>query len=138
MNDRRVPPEGVESVPWNPFSRHCASRGLLDAIGDKWSILIVVTLADGELRYGQIEKAVDGISQKMLSQRLHSLVDDGLVTRTAHQEIPPKVVYGLTDLGQSAVPVLRGLVDWTVEHMSRVQDHREGSGVVDLGETTVG
>lgn len=125
MNDRDVATGVTGEREWDPFSRHCTSRGLLDAIGDKWSILIVLTLAERELRYGQIEKAVDGISQKMLSQRLHSLADDGLVLRTAHEEIPPKVVYGLTELGRSAVPAVRGLFDWTVEHMSAVQQHRE-------------
>lgn len=125
MSDQDVVAEGAGEREWNPFSRHCTSRGLLDAIGDKWSILILLALAGRELRYGQIEKAVDGISQKMLSQRLHGLVKDGLVIRTAHDEIPPKVVYKLTELGHSAVPAVRGLFDWTVEHMSQVQQHRD-------------
>lgn len=116
---------GSGQQAWDPFSRHCASRGLLDAIGDKWAILIVLALADRDLRYGQIEKVVEGISQKVLSQRLHSLAVDGLVSRTVHEEIPPKVVYGLTDLGSSVVPAARGLVDWTVNHMSQVQQHRD-------------
>ncbi len=112
------------SEDWDPFSRACPSRRLLDSIGDKWAILILLTLEDRALRYGEIEHAVDGISQKMLSQRLRTLTADGLVSRTAHTEIPPRVVYDLTDLGRSALPVLRGLYDWTVRNMSRIEKHR--------------
>ncbi|AGF72850.1 winged helix-turn-helix transcriptional regulator [Corynebacterium halotolerans] len=109
---------------WNPFSRACPSRRLLDSIGDKWAILILLALEDRPLRYGEIEHTVDGISQKMLSQRLRTLTVDGLVNRTAHTEIPPRVVYDLTDLGRSALPALRGLYEWTVANMSRIAEHR--------------
>lgn len=122
--------EGV-SAPgdWDPFSRTCPSRRLLDSIGDKWAILILLALEGRPLRYGEIEHAVDGISQKMLSQRLRTLAFDGLVSRTAHTEIPPRVVYELTDLGRSALPALRGLYDWTVANMSRIEEHRTGDRV---------
>lgn len=112
------------SRDWNPFSRACPSRRLLDSIGDKWAILILLALEDRPLRYGEIEHAVDGISQKMLSQRLRTLAADGLVSRTAHTEIPLRVVYELTDLGRSALPALRGLYEWTVANMSRIAEHR--------------
>lgn len=129
MTEHTADPAARGEPRWDPFRRHCESRGLLDAVGDKWSVLIVLSLAEHELRYGQLAEAVDGISQKMLSQRLHGLVGDGLVLRTAHEEIPPKVVYELTDLGRSVVPALRGLVDWTVEHMDQVAEHRWRRGV---------
>ncbi len=109
---------------WDPFGRECPSRRLLDAIGDKWAILILLSLEDGALRYGEIERAVAGISQKMLSQRLRTLAEDGLVDRTAHTEIPPRVVYELTELGRSALPALHGIFDWTVANMSGVAAHR--------------
>ena len=104
--------------------KECPSRPLLDAIGDKWAILVLLSLESGALRYREIERTVEGISQKMLSQRLRSLAEDGLVSRTAYTEIPPRVVYELTDLGRSALPALHGLVDWTVSHMSEVAGHR--------------
>ncbi|WP_026196292.1 winged helix-turn-helix transcriptional regulator [Corynebacterium lubricantis] len=110
---------------WNPFSRNCASRGLLNSIGDKWAILILASLADGALRFGELEEAVDGISQKMLAQRLGDMVADGLVTRAQFQEVPPRVEYELTDLGRSALPAVQGLIDWTVGHMSQVYETRQ-------------
>lgn len=117
-------PISAELPAWDPFARDCPSRGLLDSIGDKWSILIVLALADGAQRYGELAKAVGGISQKMLAQRLHLLVDDGLITRTEYRAIPPRVEYELTPLGQSAVPVFRGLVDWVVSHVAEVRESR--------------
>lgn len=109
---------------WSPYRRDCASRALLDTIGDKWTILILTTLGRGEVRYSQIEKAVAGISQKMLSARLSTLVADGLVIRTAFVETPPRVTYQLSPLGRSALPMLHALVDWTVDHMTAVAEHR--------------
>ena len=109
---------------WDPFARTCPSRRLLDSIGDKWAILILLALEHRAMRYGEIEHIVDGISQKMLSQRLRTLAADGLISRTAHSEIPPRVVYELTDLGRSALPALHGLYAWTVANMSRIAEHR--------------
>lgn len=112
-------------LPWDPFNRNCASRSLLDAIGDKWAVLIVATLAEGSLRFGEIAEAVDGISQKVLTQRLGLLVADGLIARKDFHEVPPRVEYQLTELGRSALPAVHGLIDWTVGHMSQVSEHRE-------------
>lgn len=121
-------PLSTETPVWDPFSRNCPSRGLLDSIGDKWAILIVLALADSAQRYSELAKAVGGISQKMLAQRLHTLVDDGLISRAEHRDIPPRVEYQLTELGESAVPVFRGVVDWTVAHISDVRAHRGEAG----------
>lgn len=109
----------------DPFDRTCPSRGLLASLADKWSILIIVSLDGQELRYSDLDHAVDGISPKMLTQRLHSLVDDGLVRRVAHDEIPPRVVYSLTDLGASLLPVFYPLVGWLIEHTAEVEEYRE-------------
>ncbi|MDN6324956.1 MAG: helix-turn-helix transcriptional regulator, partial [Corynebacterium sp.] len=89
---------------WNPAARDCPSRDLFSTVGDRWNMLILLSLEHGPLRNGQIQTAVDGISVRVLSQRLSALAADGLVTRTAFPEIPPRVVYELTDLGRSALP----------------------------------
>lgn len=108
---------------YDPFDRTCPSRGLLNAVGDKWTILIVLALADRPLRYGQIVQAVDGISEKMLSQRLRTMTGDGLLARWAFEEIPPRVDYELTDLGRSLLPVAQALVDWVADNYETVGRH---------------
>lgn len=110
-------------LPWNPYTRGCASRDLLDAVGEKWAILILTTLDSGSHRFGEVEQAVDGISQKVLSQRLQLLVANGLVERTEFKEIPPRVEYALTNLGRSVLPILQLLVQWTTGHMDQVVKH---------------
>ncbi|WP_156228471.1 winged helix-turn-helix transcriptional regulator [Corynebacterium comes] len=111
---------------YDPFDRTCPSRGLLNSVGDKWTILIVLSLADGPLRYGRIVEVVDGISQKMLSQRLRTMADDGLIARRAFEEIPPRVEYGLTELGRSLLPVAQALVDWVADNYATVERHHRG------------
>lgn len=113
---------------WNPAARDCPSRDLFSTVGDRWNMLILLSLEHGPLRNGQIQTAVDGISVRVLSQRLSALAADGLVTRTAFPEIPPRVVYGLTNLGRSALPAVHALFDWTVGHMSQVMEHRTAEG----------
>lgn len=108
---------------YDPFDRTCPSRALLDSVGDKWTILIVLALEEGPRRYGRIEEAVDGISQKMLSQRLRRMTGDGLIARWAYEEVPPRVEYELTDLGRSLLPVAQALVDWVADHYATVTQH---------------
>ena len=108
---------------YDPFDRTCPSRALLESVGDKWTILIVLALEEGPRRYGRIEEAVDGISQKMLSQRLRRMTADGLIARWAYEEIPPRVEYELTDLGLSLLPVAQALVDWVADHYATVAQH---------------
>src|SRR4051795_9342857 len=76
-----------------------AVREVLDRIGDKWSLLVIGTLRSGPLRFGELEQAAAGISQRMLTLTLKHLVEDGLVTRTAYAEVPPRVEYEVTELG---------------------------------------
>ncbi|GAB2504013.1 putative HTH-type transcriptional regulator YtcD [Corynebacterium atrinae] len=109
----------------DPFDRTCRSRGLLATLADKWSILIIVSLDGQHMRYSDLDQAVDGISPKMLTQRLHTLVGDGLIRRIAHDEIPPRVVYSLTELGSSLLPVFYPFVGWLIEHTADVEDYRE-------------
>jgi len=88
----------------------------LGRIGDKWTVMVVGTLQDGPLRYNEIHRIVDGISQRMLTLTLKGLEQDGLVTRTMFPTIPPRVDYELTELGRKLIVPLQGLYDWAVEH----------------------
>ncbi|NBH09104.1 helix-turn-helix domain-containing protein [Amycolatopsis sp. SID8362] len=109
----------------DPYDRNCPTRQLLDRIGDQWTVLIVGALKDGPLRFTEIGRRVDGISQKVLTQTLRSLVRDGILTRTAYATIPPKVEYELTPLGRNLSEPLEMLDRWARVHMSSVQDARE-------------
>ena len=83
-----------------------AVREVLDRIGDKWSLLVVGTLRAGPLRFGALEEGIAGISQRMLTLTLKHLVEDGLVTRTAYAEVPPRVEYALTAKGRALLPII--------------------------------
>ena len=93
-----------------------ASAEILDRIGDKWTVMVVVALEQGPLRYNEIRRVVDGISQRMLTLTLKGLERDGLVNRTMYPTIPPRVDYELTDLGRKLMVPLRSLYDWAVKH----------------------
>ncbi|WP_437583690.1 winged helix-turn-helix transcriptional regulator [Paramicrobacterium sp. CJ85] len=112
MSDRERHPD--------PYARDCPSRRVLDRIGDKWTVLVVGALSDGPLRYGEIARRIDGVSQKMLTQTLRSLERDGLVTRTVHAEIPPRVEYELTDAGRTLRGPLAALERWAIDHLDGV------------------
>jgi DNA-binding HxlR family transcriptional regulator len=118
----------------NPFDKSCPTRQLLDRIGDQWTVLIVLTLNDGPKRFTEIGKRVEGISQKMLTQTLRSLVRDGMLKRTAYAVIPPRVDYELTDLGRELVVPLSMLEKWATTHMGQVQEARD---VFDGGQLPV-
>ncbi|MDT8914784.1 helix-turn-helix domain-containing protein [Amycolatopsis sp. PS_44_ISF1] len=109
----------------NPYDPDCPTRQLLDRIGDQWTVLIVGALADGPLRFTQVGKRVEGISQKVLTQTLRSLVRDGILTRTAYPVIPPRVEYELTALGHNLAEPLDLLDRWARRHMDQVQTARE-------------
>lgn len=112
-------------LSWDPFSRSCLSRDLFDTIGDKWAMLILLSIEDGPLRNGEIKDRVQGISPKMLNQRLGVLVEDGLVTRTSHHQMPPRVDYELTELGESVIGPVKGVYEWTINHMNQVMEFRD-------------
>ncbi|WP_033292415.1 winged helix-turn-helix transcriptional regulator [Amycolatopsis jejuensis] len=107
-------------MPGNPYDRDCPTRQLLDRIGDQWTVLIVGALVDGPLRFTEVGKRVEGISQKVLTQTLRSLVRDGILVRTAYPVIPPKVEYELTPLGRNLAEPLELLDIWARGHMDQV------------------
>jgi DNA-binding HxlR family transcriptional regulator len=102
----------------------CPSRLVLDRIADKWTALIIQVLAQGTKRYATLQREIGGISQKMLTQTLRSLERDGLVQRTVHPVVPPKVEYTLTRLGRTLIEPLQGLCRWSEKHLAELQANR--------------
>ena len=102
---------GIATVVGNEVG-DCPVRGVLDKIGDKWSMLIVMTLSGGALRFNEVKRRIPDISQKMLTQTLRDLQRDGLVARQVFPTVPPAVEYRLTDLGKSLLEPFGHLVAW--------------------------
>ena len=111
------------SVP-SVLDPRCPSRLVLDRIADKWTALIIQILAAGTMRYAALQREIGGISQKMLTQTLRSLERDGLVQRTVHPVVPPKVEYALTKLGRTLIEPLQGLCHWSEKHLAELQANR--------------
>lgn len=98
---------------------------VLSRVGDRWSILVIISLAQyGTLRFNEIKRNL-GISQRMLSLTLKQLERDGLVTRTYHPTIPPKVEYTLTEMGHSFREPVRALGSWALENLTKIDEARE-------------
>jgi len=102
----------------------CPVREILDRIGDKWSVLVVALLGDGPRRFSELRRAIDRISQRMLTLTLRQLERDGLVTRTVYPEIPPRVAYALTRLGRTLLEPIRALSAWAVANRGAIQTAR--------------
>jgi DNA-binding HxlR family transcriptional regulator len=102
------------------YDRNCPSRQVLDRIGDTWSVLVVVSLTNGPRRYTELAKRIDGVSPKMLTQTLRALERDGLISRTVHAVVPPRVDYQLTELGESLLQLVGALESWAQTHMGDV------------------
>jgi DNA-binding HxlR family transcriptional regulator len=94
----------------------CPVREVLDRVGDKWSVLVVVMLGERSHRFSELHRAIEGISQRMLTLTLRVLERDGLVSRTVHPTIPPRVEYALTELGRTLLVPLSELADWANGH----------------------
>lgn len=108
------------------FDADCVgTRELLDRVGDKWSVSIVVSLADGAMRFNELKRAISGISARMLTTTLRGLERDGLVVRTVFPTNPPQVEYALTKLGESLLDPVTVLAIWAQEHREEVKEARE-------------
>ncbi len=118
--------ESLTAQP-NVLDQHCESRQALDRIADKWTCLIVYALVDGPKRHGELRRAIDGISQKMLTQTLRSMEADGLVQRTVFDRVPPAVEYRLTPLGETLKDPLIAICRWAMEHLSELQQARQAA-----------
>ena len=98
----------------------CPVATTVSLIGSKWKLLIMRNLLGRPWRFNELQKSIDGISQKALTDALRSMEADGIVRRTAYPEVPPRVEYSLTDTGRSLMPAVTALVDWGKEHFAEV------------------
>ncbi len=117
----------------NVLNAECPSRQVLDLLADKWTVLVIHALSQGTQRYNQLQRNIDGVSQKMLTQTLRALERDGLVQRTMYPVVPPMVEYSLTALGQTLTVVLSGLCGWAEQHLPEVLENRANFEAVKVG-----
>lgn len=110
-------------IPHGPICRSVAP--VLNRVGDKWSMMIVMLLGDGPMRFMELKRAIDGISQRMLTLSLRNLERDGLVSRTVTPSIPPRVDYELTELGMSLREPVQGLGAWAMAHIGCIRAAQE-------------
>ncbi|MEV0998764.1 helix-turn-helix domain-containing protein [Nonomuraea sp. NPDC050202] len=115
--------EDDEARQWD-VRADCDVRHILDRVADKWSLLVIALLERRTMRFTELRRAVDGVSQRMLTVTLRQLERDGLVRRTVYPVVPPRVEYELTALGVSLHEVIRSLVIWTEEHQQEISDAR--------------
>ncbi len=97
----------------------CPVEVTLYAVGTRWKILILRDLMDGKKRFGELQRSIGGISQKVLTQQLRAMEEDGLVERTVHPVIPPHVEYSLTETGRSLKPILDAMWAWGEEYREK-------------------
>ncbi len=112
-------------VPGSGQETRCPVRDVLDCIGDRWSLLTLLALADGTLRFTEVKRAIGDISQRMLAQTLRALERDGYVTREVHASVPPRVEYTLTVLGESLLTKVTPLIHWANENHGQVRKARK-------------
>lgn len=113
--------------PRNPYAHGCPTREVLSRIADKWTTLVIGVLADAgpAVRFTELRRQIEGISQKMLTQTLRDCERDGLIVRTVYAVVPPRVEYSLTTLGETLREPLRALEAWTTEHYDEVRRAQE-------------
>jgi DNA-binding HxlR family transcriptional regulator len=102
----------------------CRAREVLQRVGDKWSMLVIDLLGQGTMRFTELHRAVDGITARMLTVTLRGLERDGIVTRTIHPVIPPRVEYALTPMGRTLLDTIGQLVTWADAHLPEIDAAR--------------
>ncbi len=117
---------GIETLtdPAAQAANSCLVREVLDRVGDKWSVHVIHLLGSGTMRFSELRRSIDGISQRMLTVTLRGLERDGLVTRTVYPVVPPRVDYSLTPLGETLLETICGLVEWATAHTGDVDSAR--------------
>ena len=127
-----------ESTCWEAFQwdarEDCEVRQILDRIADKWSLLVIALLAERTMRFNELRREIDGISQRMLTVTLRHLERDGLVRRTIYAEVPPRVEYYLSPLGQTLLGTIQSLVHWTEEHQEAIALARAEFDAMEAGQ----
>ncbi|WP_242594809.1 winged helix-turn-helix transcriptional regulator [Corallococcus exiguus] len=102
-----------------------ATREILSLVGDKWSVMVIVNLGEGPVRFSELKRAIEGISQRMLTLTLRNLERDGLLIRTVHPTTPPSVDYALTKLGRTLLEPVSVLAMWAQQHRPEIERARE-------------
>lgn len=105
------------------FQDGCPTRTVLDHIMSKWGVLVLLALTDGTSRWGELRRSVDGISEKMLASTLRTLAKDGLVARTSYPEVPPRVEYSLTPMGEELMERMMPLMIWIQANAEEIVAH---------------
>lgn len=114
----------VRNIENDVCNADCPSRQVLDLIADKWTAIIIYRLSRGKKRYGELQREISGISQKMLTQTLRRLERDGIVHRQVYPVVPPMVEYSLTSLGETLIEPLCTLCHWAETHIPEVEASR--------------
>ena len=109
---------------YDPMSAACPTREVLSRIADKWSMLVLLALEPGTLRFSVLRRRVEGVTQKMLTQTLRNLERDGMVIRTAYPTVPVTVEYTLTPLGRSLSGAVATIRSWAIENIDDVHGAR--------------
>lgn len=107
------------------LSSECPSREVLEHLTSKWAVLMLRCLSEGVQRFSQLRKQIDGISEKMLTQTLKTLEHDGFIKRTVYPEVPPRVEYELTELGQGAAQQMTQFVGWIEQNLELILQHKK-------------
>jgi DNA-binding HxlR family transcriptional regulator len=110
---------------YDVFKLACPSRQVLDRISDRWTSLVLLALQDGTLRFSELRRKIEGVSQKMLTQTLRALERDGLVSREVFPTVPVTVQYSLTPLGASLLDAVQGIRTWAYSHIDEIDEARE-------------
>jgi DNA-binding HxlR family transcriptional regulator len=114
-------------IPVGEAARHpsaCRAREVLQRVGDKWSVYVIDLLGRGTMRFTELQREIDGITSRMLTVTLRGLERDGIVTRTIHPVIPPRVDYELTSMGRTLLDTIGQLVTWTDSHLAEIDAAR--------------
>jgi DNA-binding HxlR family transcriptional regulator len=104
----------------NAFDPNCPTRAILDRIGDKWTVLVVLSLRGGPLRFTELRDGIGRVAPKVLTQTLRRMERDGLITREVYPEIPPRVVYTLTPMGASLTEPIAAITEWAETHLPSI------------------
>lgn len=112
-------------LPGSGDERNCPVRDVLDCIGDRWSLLALLAVKRGTLRFTEVKRAIGDISPRMLAQTLRALERDGYVEREVHASVPPKVEYSLTPLGTSLLAKVQPLIRWAEDNHDQVRKARK-------------
>jgi DNA-binding HxlR family transcriptional regulator len=110
---------GIDAFQWDT-REGCEVRQILDRVADKWSLMVISLLGHRTLRFTELKREIDGVSQRMLTVTLRHLERDGLIRRTVHPVVPPRVDYELTDLGCGLIETIQSLVTWTESNQEAI------------------